>query len=214
MEEKKVLRSETEKVLRAEIAKTERYYEIIMEVLDAVKRVYKKSGGDFENIKNNFTLEGDAVKKYEITFDWEKSVWDTRTFDYLKINYTANDEGTRDTLFFNIYECLDERDAKYEEMKKNGRLVEGGVGLKDFYNLTADEIMKLIKEERGRAERRLNVLESRADEVVEKGLEVWEHIQAILEIKDELLEDSGRFESVCYRPMRTALEREFDRLRF
>lgn len=212
-------REEAKQRLLTEIQASKDHYKIIIEVMNAVKREHKKSGGDYENITKNFTLDEATAKKHNAIIRWEKSVWDDRRFDALKLEFTDIDGDnslhyTRNTLYFHVYECLDEGDAKHAEMEKNGRLVEGGVGLKDFYELTPDEIVEVIKQERERAEARLNTLAEREGEIVEKGLEAFDHIQALEQIKNETTTTDGHWDSVAFTPMRRALAGAFERLRY
>lgn len=206
-------RQEAKNRLEWEIQASQEHYKTVIEVLGAVKRVYKKSGGDYENITKNLTLDEDLAEKHEITMKWDKSIWSDRGFDNVLIEY-KEPNGTRNSLYFRVYECLDERDALYEEMKNNGRLIEGGVGLKDFYEFTPDEILAGFVEEQERTKSRLETLTRRADEIIEQGLAMYDHFKAIEEIKNILTSVENSFDSTAYIPTRRALEPLFGDFRY
>lgn len=199
-------RQEIREMIKVERERVAASYQNRASAWRSIKRKTKKDGTDFANYRQNFEFEGRV-----------SGVWDDNYGDgsvCLRIYFdTVNENGRkiRDCIYQNLYECIDERDAKWEEMSTAGRIIDRqGVGLKSFYVLTVDEAFEAFERYAKKAEQQ--ALRYITDlEVDEIGVEMYELLEKWCALK-KTLENRGGNEGLGiwaghYSPVRTVLEK-------
>lgn len=207
-------KDEAEKALRETLAGRVDYYKSQAELLAGIKRVYKKDGKSFADLRKCFELDEDVAKKYEARLDWKKSIFADDPRKSLEIHWKQAD-GHADVIYFTAYENITERDTNWEEMKRAGRITEGGEGLKDFYELTPEELAANIKKEADMADGRGKYMEDTADDTMKQGLRIFDLLTEVVEIREKLGKNWEDPASVNRHYMvREALESLFDRMKY
>lgn len=190
------------------------YYASIAKLLRGVKQVYKKDGTQFANIKKGLALDKEIAEEYQAFIQWEESPLKGDARQNLKINYKTPDNKTH-TLYFNAYKNITERDPEYVAMEQAGRLVESMPGLKDYYLLTAEELIANFKAEADKTEARANYLYATMDDTLAQGLKIYDLLTELENTRKSLSDDWTDPTAVNrYHIISKALKPLFDNIRY